>query len=73
MSGYPIGRLNMEIPFGTILGPTEMGEWVTVVEPVGRTALIRFATVTDLEAAKARVAEHGPRSVTEHRLFGGLR
>lgn len=74
MAGRAIGHLNrLGAQFGTILGPTWTREWVVVLEPVGPTAIVGYATPADIEAARVYVAEHGPRSVTEHRLFGGQR
>lgn len=68
MSGFPVGRLNMDAEPGTILGPDTAGELLCVSARDENGVLVSYATVADIEAARAHRAEHGPRSLTERWL-----
>ncbi len=70
MPSYPIGRLNgVDAEVGTILGPDSIGELLVVAERDEAGVRVSYAGVPDIEAARARVAEVGPRSMTELRMF----
>jgi hypothetical protein len=66
MSGFPVGRLNnLDAEPGTILGPDTAGEFLVVAARDGNGVLVSYATVDDIAAARAVVAESGARSMTE--------
>ncbi len=50
---------------GTVVGPNDTGELMTVVGEDGPYALFSVATAPDITAAAARIVEVGPRSLTE--------
>lgn len=66
MSGYPVGRLNMDAEVGTILGPDTGGELLVVSACDEAGVLVSYAMVQDIEAARGHRLVYGPRSMTEH-------
>lgn len=65
MSGYPVGRLNMDAEVGTILGPDTAGELLVVSARDEAGVLVSYATVQDIEAARGHRLAYGPRSLVE--------
>jgi hypothetical protein len=68
VTGFPVGRLNMDAEPGTILGPDTAGELLVVSARDEAGVLVSYATIQDIEAAREHRVAHGPRSITEQRI-----
>jgi len=73
VSGFPVGRLNMDAEPGTILGPDTAGEFLVVAQRDENGVLVSYATTTDTDTAQERVRRDGPASLTERWMFDSAR